>query len=149
MKKLYLGSVVGVVVVALVVGGLFVLGFVYAGVKSPKQNVTVSHRVCNSEIIEQYLKINGESPQQDRQSLIDLSKRIKAIDHNEADPTCQTILFFTAFRSEDYQGMRKPMEFVQTMHDKGIYADSDLQSGYSIKMMNSLLKEVVSDTEKS
>lgn len=149
MKKLYVGSTVSIAIVALAAGALFVLGYVYVGIKSPEQKVAVSYRVCNSEVIDQYSKINADSPQQERQALTDVATRIKAIQHNEADPTCQTMLFFAAFRTEDYQGMRQPMKLIQSMHDKGIYADSDLQSGYSIKMMNSLLKEVVSDTEAS
>jgi hypothetical protein len=59
------------------------------------------------------------------------------------------MLFFAAFRTEDYQGMRHPMQLIQGMHDKGIYADTNLSTGYSVRAMDSLLKEVISDTQSS
>ncbi|MBC7764726.1 hypothetical protein H7Y29_03335 [Microbacteriaceae bacterium] len=149
MKKQYLGSTIGVAIIALAVGALFALGYIYFGIKVPGQKVSVSYRVCSSEVVDQYSKINADSAQEERQSLTDVTTRIKAIGHNEADPTCQTMLFLAAFRTEDYQGMRQPMQLIQSMYDRGIYADSNLQSGYSVKMMNSLLKEVISDTKKS
>lgn len=41
------------------------------------------------------------------------------------------------------------MELVQGMYDKGIYADSNLQSGYTVQAMNAVLTEVIGDTKTS
>jgi hypothetical protein len=100
-------------------------------------------------VIDQYGRAGAGSLQAEQKALSELAQRIKSTQHNEEDPTCQTMLFFAAFRTEDYQGMRQPMQLIQSMHDKGVYADSNLSTGYSVRSMDSLLKEVVSDTKSS
>lgn len=149
MKRLLFGSTVGVVIIALAVGLLVMLGYVYLGHKSPGQQVHVAYSVCTQEMIDQYNNISATSPDDEHKILKGIAEHVKATPHNEGDPTCQTMLFLIAFRTEDYQGMRQPMQLVQSMHDRGIYADSNLSSGYSVRAMSALLKEVISDSKSS
>lgn len=149
MKKVF--SVVGIVSLILLAGfGVATaLGYSYIGVKTPGQKATVSYRVCSGEIVDQFNKVSTDSPEVERNALKELADRVKGTRNNEEDPTCQTILFFAAFRTEDYQAMQRPMELVQSMYDKGIYVDSNLQSGYTVMAMSALLKEVIGDTKTS
>lgn len=144
-----IGLVISVVVVAVIIGALVKIGYIYIGIKDPAERTAVAYHVCDTEIINQYTNLGPVTPDQERTKLNELTSRIKGLAHNEQDPTCQTILFFTAFRTEDYQSMSRPMELVKQMHDNGIYADSNLQVSYSVRAMESLLKEVVSDSPKN
>lgn len=145
-KPLWMIPVVAIalLIVALLLG--LVSGFLYFGTKSPDQKVSVASRVCGADMIDRYEKIDTGDLTKDKQQLLAFIKTIKDTKHSEKDPTCQTMLFFASFRVEDYKGMERPMELVRSMHDKGIYADSNLRSGSSVKSMDGLLKQVVNDT---
>ena len=141
-----------VVAIALLIAALLlglVSGFLYFGTKSPDQKVSVSSRVCGADMISKYEKIDTGDLAKDKQQLLAFIKTIKDTKHSENDPTCQTMLFFASFRVEDYMGMEKPLRLVKSMHDKGVYADSNLRTSYSISGMSALHEQVVSDAKSS
>jgi hypothetical protein len=145
MKKTLFRVTVGAVIIALIVGALFALGYIYFGAKQPQQQVSVSYRVCDAKMAETYMNMTAKSADEERKMLNDFVSKIKKTPHNQQDPTCQTLLFMIAYRTEDYQGMRQPLQLVQGLYDQGIYANSNLSAGYSLPTMHTILKEVVGD----
>jgi hypothetical protein len=145
MKK-KITYLLSLVVVILLIAGLYSLGYIYGGIKNPEQKAGVSYKVCGSELMTQFSEIDTGIAEKDYQLLKDLATRIKKINHNDEDPTCQTMLFVAAFRMEDYQQMRQPLEKIQRLYVQGIFADSNLVGGYTLNRMQVLSKQVLSET---
>ena len=131
-RGMHLKYVLAVVLVGLViaaVGWLFSSGhLVYVGSKS-------SAVACGSDVVTKYNAAmfyrprNGSNtPSLDEAGLKNLTSEIKSKAKYATDPTCQTILFWTAVHDNNYKAANEAYKAVKSLHDKGDFADSNLRS---------------------
>ncbi len=130
-------------IVALVV--LHLLGYFYAGVKTPAQRVAVGSRVCGESIITEFntrtQDVSYPMNEGDKAAFSALKRKIASTKGNEDDPTCQTMLFQIAYTDMDVPAMDAAYKHVQASYDKGVYADSNLLSGYHPNTMKSFMND--------
>ncbi len=68
----------------------------------------------------------------DETGLKNLASEIKSKAKYATDPTCQTILFWTAVHDNNYKAANEAYKAVKSLHDKGEFADSNLRSNDSL-----------------
>lgn len=91
--------------------------------------------ICGADIIDTYndamfydLREGSSDLTIDEESLNNLVVEIKSKAGYRNDPTCQTILFWTAVQKDDYPVAKDAYESIKTLHDQGIFADSNIRS---------------------
>ena len=143
-SSIRLGLILGGLLVFLIIIGWLasLLGYFYVGVKTPQQRVQLATRVCDSSMVAAYNKLNFPLNTTDKQSLQTLVKKISATAGNEADPTCQTILFMAAYQDFNVNSMQAAYTHINDAYKKGFYVDSNLQVGFNPQTMQSVMKEV-------
>jgi hypothetical protein len=142
-------------------------GFVIAGVwwlfssgrlvyASPKSSAVV----CRSDVVTKYNAVmffrtrdGSSTPSLDEVGLKKLEADIKTKARYATDPTCQTILFWTAVHNDNYKAANEAYKAVKSLHEKGNFADSNLRSNEPLftyeTYMNSLSGSGVTQAEGS
>lgn len=96
---------------------------------------STSSVVCGADVLDTYnaamfyaLREGSSDLTIDEKSLNNLVVEIKSKTGYKNDPTCQTILFWTAVQNDDYPAAKDAYESIKTLHDQGIFADSNIRS---------------------
>lgn len=123
----------------------YLLGYVYAGVKTPAQRVAVGARVCGEELVNEFntrtQNVSFPMSEADKSGFAALKKKITSVKHNEDDPTCQTMLFQMAYTDMNVPEMDAAYKNVQKSYQKGVYSDSNLLAGYHPNTMKSFMND--------
>ncbi len=135
--KMIIGSTLVLIIVAVVSAVL--LGYVFIGVKSPGQEVSLRYRVCGPEMIETFSSLSFPLNTQGTDTLNSLASKIQANPNSTEDPTCQTIRFFHAFYSNDIDTMRDSVQKLDDMARKGQFVDPDLKNAYTLDVIRSMM----------
>lgn len=122
-----------VVLLGVVVWWLFNTGrlvYVASGTKAPAGVV-----VCGTDMVTKYnnatelIKRQGsDTASIDKDALSSLATDIRNKQAYKDDPTCQTILFWVAFRNEDKDAAEASMKTLEELHEKRQFADSNLRN---------------------
>lgn len=138
-KKVFLPILLAgsVIVLGGAIAWLFVSGMlVWTGSAGQVSTATV---ICGSDRVTQYnqardvvIRGTATTPEPDIEGLTRLSDEIKASSGFEGDPTCQTILFWTAYLKDDYTAAKSAYEGINSLYEKRLYADSNTQGIQSI-----------------
>lgn len=134
MKKNAAIITVAVVILALAGVGtwLFMSGRL-AWVNPNTKTVSVQ-AVCTTDMVNKYndamylVARNGQKELTvDEAALKTIKSDILAKPSYKEDPTCQAMLFWMAFRVGDYDAAKSAYDAVHALHDKGMFADSNLR----------------------
>ena len=105
--------------------------------------------VCGSDLITEYnaamyYDIRGDStePSLDEGGLKSIAGKIKDSAGYESDPTCQAMLFWIAIYNKDYNSAKSAHEAVKVLHEKRIYADSNIRSNAPLFEYDSALRDI-------
>lgn len=153
-KKIFVIGVPILVVVLLSVGvwWLFNSGrlvYVAPGSKAPE-----GVAVCGNDFVEKYNEatyrvIRGDSNEatMDEPALKKLKTDITNKNGYEDDATCQTILFWLALHYDDRKEAEVSYKAVKSLHEKGAFANSNLQGNQAISTYDSFLNALKSREE--
>lgn len=152
-----------ILVVVLVLGAaaawLFVSGNLAnigrgATVNTESQTATLN-RVCDSTVVTTYNKVMNYQDQTgsndsslDEPAIKRLQDDVKGKAGYENDPTCQTILFWIAAHYSDYENTKKAYESLLDLHDKGMFADSNLGSAAPLFVFKATVDSLAPDGQK-
>lgn len=129
--------VILVVLLGVAVWWLFNSGrlvYVASGTKAPEGLV-----VCGSDVVTKYneaslfIKRQGaDAPSVDKESLKTIASDIRNKKGYEGDPTCQTLLFWSAVRNDDYKAAKEAAGAVKQLHEKRLFADSNIRNNDAV-----------------
>lgn len=90
---------------------------------------------CGTDVVDRYnaamdyqLRNGSTETSIDEQGIKDLLAEIKAKPNFETDPTCQTIIFWSAVSDDNYKSASSAYNGLMSLHEKRIFADSNLRS---------------------
>jgi len=114
--------IVAVLIAAVV--GLILSGIMYAGFKTPQQEVMLRVSVCNDKDVNDYKYNLTQVPLKESAGKIEgLFNDIKNRPGNDQDPTCQYILYFVAtLFTKD--GAQQYLDNVKKLSSQGIYPNN-------------------------
>jgi hypothetical protein len=134
MKKNAAIITVAVVILALAGAGswLFMSGRL-AWVEPNTKTVSVK-AVCTTDMVNKYndamflVARNGDKDLTiDEPALKTIKSDMLSKPAYKEDPTCQAMLFWMAFRAGNYEEAKAAYDAVHALHDKGMFADSNLR----------------------
>ena len=108
-----------------------------------------SSLVCGADTVDRYndamfyaVREGSSDLTIDGESLNNLVVEIKNKVGYKNDPTCQTILFWTAVQNDDYSAAKDAYDSIKTMHDRGAFADSNIRSNQPLFTYESYLLQL-------
>lgn len=144
-----------VILIGLLAGGIGVY-YYYEKHTVTKVGVFTSPAVCDDSLVERYntattptVKEGSEDISIDKDGLKNLSQEIVTKPANDQDPTCQTILFWVAFRERDYETAKKAHDKISELHKKRIFADSNIRGNAPLTELGYALKSISPDATKN
>lgn len=134
MKKNRIIQITVIVLILLAVGVVVALFMTGKLVWSNTTRQVSTHVVCGSDVVNKYndamyyvIRPGSDVPTLDTEGIKTINEDIKKKDGYKDDPTCQTLLFWIAIHNNDYTAGNEAYLAVKGMHDKGIYADSNIR----------------------
>lgn len=110
---------------------------------------STSSVACGADIVDTYNAAmfyavrNGSNDLTiDENAVKNLAVEIKSKVGYKNDPTCQTILFWTAVHNDDYQGAKDAYASIKTLHDQGTFTDSNIRSNQPLFTYESYLLQL-------
>lgn len=110
--------------------------------------------VCNDDIVNRYnaarlftLRDGSDEPSFDEAGLTELVREVKSLSGYEADPTCQTIVFWDSYDGKDYEATKRTYETLRTLHEQDKFADTNLSNIMSISDYGVLAETLSPDYE--
>lgn len=108
-----------------------------------------SAAVCNADIVNTYNAAMYYQPRNDatessidQQGVKDLVSEIRTKSNFDGDPTCQTIIFWSAVLDDNYSEARTAYDAIMNLYEKRVFADSNLRSDQALftyeQVMNGL-----------
>jgi len=151
-KTAIISTAAGILLLAIGVA----LGYVLFGNKADANGDTglsdVSATVCDSDIVSLYnqaaryeIRGNADQPTIDETGLKTLSDEIVGKDGYQEDPTCQTILFWTAVNAKNYDAAKTAYEAIKALHADGRFANTNLRTTTALFEYESVLDTVSPD----
>lgn len=58
------------------------------------------------------------------------------------DPTCQTLLFWVAFLTNDYQSAQTASDTVQQLYKRGLYANSNIRANQPVSVYSDMVTSI-------
>jgi hypothetical protein len=130
-----LASVVAVIIVATVVW-LFAtnkVGLVFG--EEEKNNSSLAPVVCDQAVVSKYneatdykFRNGSDTPSMDEVGIKQLAADIKSMENHQADPTCQTILFWAAYFENDLEAAKGLHSSIKELHSQRMFPDSNLRT---------------------
>lgn len=135
--------VVAVLAAIIVVGAGTVAGLFMTGRlawSNPNTNVVDAYTaVCDTEIVDTYNDVmiykereGTEGISLDEAGVKSLEQQVRGLADNQNDPTCQSMLFWIAVYNEDYEKAKTAYENVKRLHEKRLFADSNLTGNQAL-----------------
>lgn len=158
MNKKRVVQIIFIVIILLAVGAvvwLFASGqLVWA--KDKQVVATESEIICGDETVTTYntamtMMVRGDDQTDysiDKEGVEKLVGEIKGRSGYENDPTCQTILFWTAINNLEYEAAKAANAKIQELHDKHIYANSDIQGNGPVSTYEAALYSISPESNK-
>lgn len=138
-KRMVTVSISIVIIVALLGVGIWWLFNTGRLVYVANPSTTSTAVVCDSSIVDKYNTAmyyeerNGSTqPTIDEAGVRNLVSEIKGKKGYDTDATCQSILFWVAIYNKDASAARTAYDAVKSLHDKRIFADSNLRSNEAL-----------------
>jgi hypothetical protein len=103
--------------------------------------------VCDKGIVDRYndamyykVRTGSIDPSIDEAGVKGLVAEIQTKKDFENDPTCQSIIFWSAVQENNYSSANTSYNILMDLHDKHIFADSNLRSSQPLFMYGETLK---------
>lgn len=149
-KKVATAVVIGAIVVIAVIIWLLASGKVTVAWNGSGQDSQASiPRVCDGEVVAAYnqatyvMKRKGSSePTIDKKGVNKLENEIKGWHGYQNDPTCQTILFWTAVQHNDYNGAKKAYDALAILHDENKFPDNALRASSDFNSYGTIVESM-------
>jgi hypothetical protein len=167
-KKVARIIILGVIVVLIIgVAAAFAFGYLYAGIKSPEDRVSVSREdsssgsgeytvVCGADKIEaynsaaQFRPVEGTSDTvQDTETLNTLLAELQGNPDAVNDPTCQAMIFNIAFNTPDYDTAKEALDQMKRLHSQRLFPDMNLAGITQLPMYEATLRTINPDAGTS
>lgn len=110
---------------------------------------STSSVVCGADVLDTYnaamfyaLRDGSNDLTIDEKAVESLAVEIKSKEGYKNDPTCQTILFWTAVQNDNYPAAKDAYESIKTLHDQGIFTDSNIRSNQPLFTYESYLLQL-------
>lgn len=154
MSKKSTGIIIGIAAV-LVVIGLFTSGqariiWGSASTKTATNAASDTAAVCGTDTVQLYntarafiVRDGEQEPSVDEAGLSKLATSIKAMSGYETDPTCQTMLFWTAYYNKNHEDAKSAYDAIKSLHDQRIFADTNLLGVASLKTYESAMNSLI------
>jgi hypothetical protein len=142
MNKRVIFIVIGVIIVALLASGVWWLfnsgRLVYLNSQS---TVACGTDVVNKYNAAMYYQVrNGSTvPNIDTKGVKDLVTNIETKANFKNDPTCQTIIFWSAVQDDNYKSALSAYNVLISLHNKRIFVDSNLRNDQPLFMYEDTL----------
>lgn len=139
--------VISAAVVVLLVLSLILFGYVSVSFKKPQQRVVLAGRVCDDTVVARFNKVievqqGKDSYGTDESGLNALASEIKNKTGYQNDATCQTILLVAAVQKQDYNAAKTAYDSAKSLHNKHVYADSDLNGVNQLSSYETFVQEL-------
>lgn len=116
---------------------------------------TVAARpVCDSDIVNKYndamymtLRDGAEEPSINEAGVKQVEEGIKKAEGYKDDATCQTLLFWIAVYDGDYESAKSAYSKIKSLHDKGVFADSNIRGNQALFSYEPLLNSMSPEAE--
>lgn len=150
-KKIILQVAAGLVIVAVaVLIWMLASGRMVVMMKQPHEKVQTTYAVvCGEKIVDQYNNASrfkqregSEMPVQDIEALKKIRQDVSEKKGSASDPTCQTILFWTALAQNDFKSAQAAYKLVDEMHAQDRFANSDIVNDTQLSDYPSLLMTI-------
>ena len=129
--------------IVLAVGSLaaYFMGYLYIGIKSPNQRVSVNRAEagCGEAMLNRYNAVALPLSQSGESTIKALASEIEGIADSKNDATCQTILFASGNFVGDKAMATSAYDRVKALHAQGLYANSLLHNVPSVGAMKDAL----------
>jgi len=129
--------VIVILMVAAVVIGIF-FGRLTIVTKQSSQKIALNTIVCDAAIVSRYNDAmyfkfrDGKTESIDTEAIKNLEKEIRVKNNSDKDPTCQTILFFTAIYFKEAEKAQTALDIISKLHSQYVFADSNLRNSQSL-----------------
>lgn len=132
---------------AFVAAWLLISGMVTVVWGKPVQlRATKDVRVCDDVMVQTFnsamyftIRDNPKQPSIDKKGLNDLATSIRKQKNYQGDPTCQTILFWTAYENQDYAATKSAYDALKILHDNNKFPDNNLSSSSGFSQYGDLV----------
>jgi hypothetical protein len=139
--------VLGVAVIIVIgVAAAFLFGYLYAGIKSPEDSVSLSKEetggytvVCDRVVIEQYNATRPFLNTEDVVPLDSIAASIKKEAEYSQDPTCMAIIFWAAFWSQNQSEAQAALDTLLSLYDEGRFVNGNFRDPVSVSSLQSAL----------
>jgi flagellar basal body-associated protein FliL len=155
-KKVARIIILGVIVVLIIgVAAAFAFGYLYAGIKSPEDRVSVSREDSSSGSGEynsaaQFRPVEGTSDTvQDTETLNTLLAELQGNPDAVNDPTCQAMIFNIAFNTPDYDTAKEALDQMKRLHSQRLFPDMNLAGITQLPMYEATLRTINPDAGTS
>jgi len=148
-KKLATITIIGTGIIAAflaVVWWLFASGrLVYIDLSSIQKSYSVA---CDSSMVDRYnnaieYRIRDKATlTMDEAGLSSIKSDILAKSDYDKDPTCQTMIFWTAVHDDDYVKAISAYNSLKDMHEKRVFADSNIRGNQPLLMYSLFYKDL-------
>ena len=146
----------GIIVVVIIVLVIIAIGigayYCYGKYNDTNAGVFTSPSVCDDSIVERYntattpvAREGSDDIGPDKEGLKNLSQEITAKAANDKDPTCQTILFWVAFKERNYEAAKNAHDKISELHKKRIFADSNIRGNAPLTELGYALRSISPD----
>ena len=147
MSKKKVGIILGILLIVIVGGvvGSFAIGWLYGGVKSPKQSVVVQYNICDNSIIEEFNKSISSG-----ESLKSVAEKIESNKDYKKDASCVYMSWFytITINKGDYTGKVKELHDIQSsLAESGKYPNQKIDTLMSISQMERVIGGLPSGKE--
>ena len=116
--------------------------------------VASARPVCDSGVVDTYndamfmiRREGAEEPSIDEAGVKQIETSIQEIERYENEATCQTLLFWTALYHGDYESAKSAHAKVKSLHDQGVFADSNIRGNQALFSYEQLLKGISPEAE--
>ncbi len=135
-KNMVLLSIVVTLPLLGLVVWLFVSGRLAIVLRDSSGRYPAAAQVCDVDVVTTYNSVTNYELRDgtedraviDSKGLRDLADKIKQRSGYESDPTCQTMLFWSAIESKHPEDARRAAAIVKELSDQGIYPSNNLRA---------------------
>lgn len=124
--------VITVAALTLILGLLWVLGFMHIGIKQPNQRVVVHASICGeksvADKINKYLMPDSEGVTKYPEAI----NYIKSQGGYQEDPTCVQALAYFYFVTNDAKNTKTQVTILKEQSDKGVFPSNKLNLAWSL-----------------
>lgn len=153
-RVILIGAAVALLLIGVIVW-LFVSGRLAIVLRDSNGRYASTAQVCGADIVETYNSVTNYEMRDgtedratiDSKGLKDLADKIKQRGGYESDPTCQTMLFWSAIESKHPEDARRAAAAVKDLSNRGAYPSNNLRANAPLFTYDSTIEYLLKNNE--